>query len=117
MGKQTDAIVYYCDKCRKSVIGTPAILKEAECLATAHGMLKDEDIQLKSFPFSVNAMNKFFKPTITTDAREGEVVSDGVMATMDLKIEPEIIYLCQECADKIAQTYIEKCNEINELFD
>ena len=117
MGKQTDATVYYCDKCRKSIIGTVAINKEAECVSTAHGMLKDEDIQLKSFPFSVNVMNKFFKPNIVVNPRDGETTEEGIMATMELKIEPETVYLCQDCAEKIAQTYLEKCTEINELFD
>ena len=117
MGKQTDATIYYCDKCHKSIISSPAIAKDAECLATAHGMIKDEDLPIQDFPFSASVMNKLIKPTIESSARDGEVQQEGIMATLELKIVPETVYYCSECAEKILQDYIDKCNEINQLFE
>ena len=112
MGKQTDTTVYYCDKCHKHVIGTFGVEKEAECVSVAHGILPNQDQTISSLPFGVTQMNKFIIPSIETSINQ---INNSTNCYMEIK--PIVTYLCADCAEKIIQDYLDKCNEINLLFE
>ena len=113
MGKQTDATVYYCDNCHKSIVGTANILKEAEFLAVAHGIAPDQKQVINELPFSSTMVNKFVIPSLETEVMPH---TNDVNMDCGIKINPKTIYYCKDCAEKISQKYIELCNEINNLF-
>lgn len=115
MGKQIDATVYYCDKCRKSIISTPAIMREAECLSVAHGILPNQENAIASLPFSAGIVVKFIKPELETKVDNYQ--ADSSVADCSMFVSPKTVYYCYDCAEPILQDYVDKCNEINQLFE
>lgn len=114
MGKQTNAIVYYCDNCKKSIIGTPNINKTAEHVAAAHNVPITRKIEEQNIPFSPNQVNAF--KIIQFDVEPlGEEAIDSI--TLGLKGAPHTLYYCKECAEKIFDEYIELTGKIASLFE
>lgn len=113
MAKQTDATVYYCDKCRKTVVGTPAIIRDGESVAVARGIDPEFYTEIDKIPFHSTKINKFIVPELS--AVPGQQSLDG---TVDIRLEVEgrIKYLCDECAEDIADDYVTWCGTIAELF-
>lgn len=113
MAKQTNATIYYCDKCRKAVIGTPRIIKNAEYFGIAPQISTNLGIQDDTV-FFPNEINKFYDLDLQTFGEHFNPetnTADGFM-----EVESKTKYLCKECAKNITEKYIELANQINELF-
>lgn len=117
MGKQINATVYYCDKCRKPVIGSGTILKEAEYFQVANHISEE---YIKQFDTNIIAhapvIGKIVIPEISYSAIPN---SDPDSSTSDIcvKVEGSTKYLCQDCLENIVEEYTELCNQINELWE
>ena len=113
MAKQTNATVYYCDKCRKSVIGSPRVDKEAEAIGIAHGINPAVHSEIDKLPFTPSVMNSFVVPML--DIQVGTTNPDETV-NVQLQVESKIKYLCDECAEDILDDYTTWCQTIGELF-
>lgn len=114
MGKQSEATVYYCDICRKSIIGTPLIIKDAEYLATSQGHSLNVDLS-SEIEYQSNVINKICVPQIKTGTQNENLKEQ----TCDVYLEavPLTLYLCQECLEDKIEPYITLCNEFTKLFE
>ena len=112
MGKRTDATVYYCDICKKTIVGEPNVVRNAEFFGTAYNA-KIQDKEQETF-FTPNPINKVIVPEIKISVMD--VSPDGTHYDGAIEVKSQVKYLCSEHMEEIVAPYIEYCNKIEQLF-
>ena len=115
MTKQENTTVYYCDKCRTPVIGTPAVIKSVDYCCSANGVSISDPRTIEELPLRPNEINTFHIVTLEPEGFNMNMAQQT--GCFGVKSVPRTKHLCARCAENVEEKYMSLVKDLADLFN